>query len=596
MNIHRRAVSGIFAVVAFIVMPWMQTVSAYTASMTVSSTATQTPLSRYVWGVNYESYTRYTTAAEFLATIDAAKLSELGATRIRFPGGCGADYYDWKTGKMRYKHAADPAQDYQFLQVDDAITIANTINGDILYQMNIDDGTTPNYCNAVSQNPGTVASAQDFMNAYKGVIKYIELGNEQWINWAPTKYATVAVQYASAIKAIDPQVKIGLIGYGSGESETNRTAWTAMVKQLFNSTCGTQKCFDFVTDHPSMASSHQPPFDGMSAYLPLTNKGAVFDRRKSDYTPLDVHDTEWNIPCWDNPPQPPSGTVEHGLATFFTLFQMATHGVTSANYHDFTAFNWAYDGSGSGNGCSLFASPTTFTPAGAAFSISSATAGGVQYASQITSPSNTIAADTTCDPANNSCIKGGVQIPYLQGYSLRQNLTMILYLVNLNTTENADVSVALTNFPTVTTRTALVKTLTAGALTDTAYTPADSQIQVVNSLNISVAPMSIVRIAIPNQFVNIPTPTQAVTRPPKFITTIPADDDGRDDDQGFSLLLYIIASAVYIMTIHFAVAMKNEFKLNIIVSCFVLGAAIGLFLHALEIGFIVAVVRSLVLW
>jgi hypothetical protein len=61
-------------------------------------------------------------------------------------------------------------------------------------------------------------------------------------------------------------------------------------------------------------------------------------------------------------------------------------------------------------------------------------------------------------------------------------------------------------------------------------------------------------------------------------------------------LLYIVFSAVYIMVIHFAVAIKDQFNLFLMISCFVFGAVIGWFFHGYEIGFILAIVLSLLFW
>ncbi len=60
--------------------------------------------------------------------------------------------------------------------------------------------------------------------------------------------------------------------------------------------------------------------------------------------------------------------------------------------------------------------------------------------------------------------------------------------------------------------------------------------------------------------------------------------------------MYIIASTVYIMLIHFAIAITKEFKIFLMVSLFVLGGVIGLFMHSLQAGFILSVILTLFLW
>lgn len=59
------------------------------------------------------------------------------------------------------------------------------------------------------------------------------------------------------------------------------------------------------------------------------------------------------------------------------------------------------------------------------------------------------------------------------------------------------------------------------------------------------------------------------------------------------LTLYIIFSAVFIMVIHFAFGIKN-FNLFLMIGYFVLGGFIGFWFKSAEMGFIVAVVLSLI--
>jgi len=62
------------------------------------------------------------------------------------------------------------------------------------------------------------------------------------------------------------------------------------------------------------------------------------------------------------------------------------------------------------------------------------------------------------------------------------------------------------------------------------------------------------------------------------------------------LLLYIVFSSVYIMVIHFAVAIRDQFNLFLMIGLFVLGGAIGWQMHSYEIGFVFAIISSLLFW
>lgn len=61
-------------------------------------------------------------------------------------------------------------------------------------------------------------------------------------------------------------------------------------------------------------------------------------------------------------------------------------------------------------------------------------------------------------------------------------------------------------------------------------------------------------------------------------------------------LFYGFASAVYVMTIHFALAIRNQFNLWLMAGIFVFGALIGWYFHSLEIGFVLSIVLSLIFW
>lgn len=61
-------------------------------------------------------------------------------------------------------------------------------------------------------------------------------------------------------------------------------------------------------------------------------------------------------------------------------------------------------------------------------------------------------------------------------------------------------------------------------------------------------------------------------------------------------LLYIVFVAVYVLTIHFALAVKDGFNLYLMVTLFALGGFIGYWYSSYEMGFVVGVVLSLLFW
>lgn len=61
---------------------------------------------------------------------------------------------------------------------------------------------------------------------------------------------------------------------------------------------------------------------------------------------------------------------------------------------------------------------------------------------------------------------------------------------------------------------------------------------------------------------------------------------------GMDLFMYIIFSVVYIMFMHFAVGIKNEFSIFWMIGYFLLGGIIGGWLHTYEGGFVFSIIIS----
>ncbi len=70
-------------------------------------------------------------------------------------------------------------------------------------------------------------------------------------------------------------------------------------------------------------------------------------------------------------------------------------------------------------------------------------------------------------------------------------------------------------------------------------------------------------------------------------------NEGTKEADGMDLVIYIAASAVYIMVIHFAVGIKSEFNIFLMIIYFVLGGVVGGWLHTYEGGLAVSIILSL---
>lgn len=62
------------------------------------------------------------------------------------------------------------------------------------------------------------------------------------------------------------------------------------------------------------------------------------------------------------------------------------------------------------------------------------------------------------------------------------------------------------------------------------------------------------------------------------------------------LFTYAVISLVYIMIMHFAVGIEGDFKIHIMLTIFIVGAAMGAYIHSYEFGLGVAILLSLITW
>jgi len=61
-------------------------------------------------------------------------------------------------------------------------------------------------------------------------------------------------------------------------------------------------------------------------------------------------------------------------------------------------------------------------------------------------------------------------------------------------------------------------------------------------------------------------------------------------------VLYSVIATVYIMVIHFALSIKKEFYLFLMIGCFALGAVVGWWYQSWETGLILAIILSLIFY
>lgn len=62
------------------------------------------------------------------------------------------------------------------------------------------------------------------------------------------------------------------------------------------------------------------------------------------------------------------------------------------------------------------------------------------------------------------------------------------------------------------------------------------------------------------------------------------------------LFTYAVISFIYILIMHFAIQINEEFKLFVMTGIFIVCGAIGAYLHSYEFGFVAAVILSQIKW
>ena len=136
-------------------------------------------------------------------------LKAAGVDMLRYPGGSYGDAYNWQNNTVQGGYVA-PGTDF-----DQFMGTAQAIGAQPILIANYGTGT-----------PQEAAAWVQYANVTKGYgVKYWEIGNEQYgdgiygANWeannysdkSPAQYATELLQFASAMKAVDPSIKIGAV-------------------------------------------------------------------------------------------------------------------------------------------------------------------------------------------------------------------------------------------------------------------------------------------------------------------------------------------------------------------------------------------------
>ncbi|GAA0383289.1 ricin-type beta-trefoil lectin domain protein [Microbispora corallina] len=178
--------------------------AATTATVTVDAAASRGTIPAAGHGVNAAVYD-----GNMNSSAVSGLLKDAGVTAVRYPGGSYGDIYHWKTNTADGGYVA-PGTDF-----DTYMGTVRAIGAQPVIIANYGSGT-----------PQEAADWVRYANVTKGYgAKLWEIGNEVYGNghygsgWendthsdkSPRAYATNVLQYISAMKAVDPSIKVGVV-------------------------------------------------------------------------------------------------------------------------------------------------------------------------------------------------------------------------------------------------------------------------------------------------------------------------------------------------------------------------------------------------
>ncbi len=218
-----------------------------TATVTVNAGTALATISPNAFGINTAVWDSVLTDTKLPGLISGA-----GITAMRYPGGSTSDTYNWQTDTINPNLGgyANPTNNF-----DNFMTLAKSAGATPVITVNYGSDTA----GTGGGTPAFAAAWVQYSNITKGYgVKYWEVGNEVYGNgeyggaWEtdlhaahdPTTYGSNVALFASAMKAVDPTIKVGAVLTAPGNWPDGQTPnWNTNVLAQ----CGTD--IDFVIVH-----------------------------------------------------------------------------------------------------------------------------------------------------------------------------------------------------------------------------------------------------------------------------------------------------------------------------------------------------------
>lgn len=283
--------------------------------------------------------------------IDLAKNIDISI--LRFPGGCGAHYYNWK------ETIGEKRMSYLF-GLNEFLEIADMLGADVVFTVSYFTGNEEDaadlveYLNAVNDgsnlNGGIDWAKRRAKNGYEKPfgVKYFEIGNEiQHGNHKnikvvlPQEYEKRYLKYYSAMKKVDQSIKIGFV---LGSKKWNEAMGSSIKGKVD---------FGIIHFYPSAAKRHKIrtmekneifyktlSSPNLRIKSSITNGLNFFKEKTDEDIPIAV--TEFNGGFVQNEPVPYRHTMGNALvnAELLKVFMMPENNILIANYWNFVNEYW----------------------------------------------------------------------------------------------------------------------------------------------------------------------------------------------------------------------------------------------------------------
>ncbi|MBM4086379.1 MAG: hypothetical protein FJ272_16460 [Planctomycetes bacterium] len=188
------------------------------ATVRVDARALGARISDHVYGnnlIHYSGEILWDRANSRPDAVALGHLKELKPTVLRFPGGGKAEEYDWRAC-VGPKRGGEAARFY--FGTDEFMRLCRELGAEPMITVNWSAGPSEaaawvEYCNGDATTPqGRQRAANGHPEPYR--VGYWELGNETYNKAMVKAYAETVPGFAHAMKAADPSIQLGGVGWG----------------------------------------------------------------------------------------------------------------------------------------------------------------------------------------------------------------------------------------------------------------------------------------------------------------------------------------------------------------------------------------------